>query len=800
MKYVAFLETNASGTGAEAIRKLQKAGYRVLFLTNERPFYETLELNPLKLADEVIFVNTSCISSIINALKEYSLGGVVAFDDYRLITAAFVADYYNLPHPNIDGLLNCRFKNLTRKKITDSNVEFSVYNLDAFPEYNDLIYPCVVKPCDDSGSVGVHICRNVDDVRFAVEVLRAKRVNARGYKLANNYLVEEWIDGNEYSAELIWETRSQSWRLLGFTGKHITSGCYAVETGHDFPVTLPNANYAEQRILSWLEQSHLNGTVAHVEFKIGSRGISLIEINPRPGGDMIHKLCELATGIDVVEHYLSMLVIGYQPCHREAVTPAASIRFIIPKEGGTVVKIESPEPNNTVEMSVMKQPPCTIKAVASSYDRLGFVITKGISADASARYAQAFVDQTKVCMEEPDKQTENADWLLLLGNSAKGASTIRKLGYRVVMIPDRATATGDCVLLCDAVFPAKLDDFSSVEQAWFTAVSVYGRPAAILNFSDNGQLVCERLREDHGYKGNGATVAMTVIDKALMRECLQQSPELAVDFIYGFGYEIISQAEQRLNKGKRYVLKPVDGVGSKHVYFISTIAELNQIEILADDISTRWIMEEEIIGQEYSVESVTCDGETHILGITQKHINQHAVETGHLYPAFVNDNESQCIKDTVCKALSLIGVRWGATHTEVISGGNGIYIIETHLRPGGDEIPELLRLVENVCQYELSVEAVVCQKVSPYVRTGSGSAAIKFFTHNHSAGYLQKIEFPYHEDIYQLKFNYQPGVMVPQMNSSFNRLGHIICKSPVDQAYNLCLNYEKDVIAEINLQ
>ncbi|MBD2796148.1 ATP-grasp domain-containing protein [Xenorhabdus sp. 18] len=332
---MAFLETNASGTGVEAIRKLQHAGYHVLFLTQEIEFYQSLELNPLEVADIVIEVNTNCIGSILNRLANFELHGVVAFDDYRLITAAFVARHLGLPHPSIDGLIHCRFKNLTRQVVSSGNVDYQVCELKAPLDDGTVPYPCVVKPCDDNGSVGVRICQNAEDLHKAVAALKEQRINARGYRLSSQYLIEAFVEGQEYSAELIWNTTSNDWQLLGVTEKHITSGSYAVEVGHDFPVMLPEYQEVETTIHGWLNEAGLSHTVAHVEFKLSSHGMALIEINPRPGGDMIHLLCQLSTGIaeqvaieQTTLKALNLLGVRWGATHTEVMSGSKGVHII----------------------------------------------------------------------------------------------------------------------------------------------------------------------------------------------------------------------------------------------------------------------------------------------------------------------------------------------------------------------------------------------------------------------------------------------------------------------------------------
>lgn len=401
MKYVAFIECNASGTGVEAMKRVKERGIQVILLTQERDFYQTLESNPVEVADLIIDVNTSCVGSILNRIREYSLMGVVAFDDYRLITAAVVAGHLGLPAPDIDGLVNCRFKNQTRLAVSSGGVKSHVFNVLKAVDGQQLTYPCVVKPCDDSGSVGVRVCRDITQFNAAVDYIRRHRINVRGYQLSEEFLVEAFIEGDEFSAELIWSKSRLEWDLLGVTRKTVTPGEYSVELGHDFPASIPNEQGVAGQIKGWLREANLTGTVAHVEFKLCDGKAYLIEINPRPGGGMIHYLCHAVTGVDMVEAYLSLLIKDYVGRKQETpFTKAASIRFLMPDTAGMLTNIRVPQTDNPdILLCKVKKVPQLIESIASNYGRLGFVIAKGMDIEHSAQQANTFMHQIQIEME-----------------------------------------------------------------------------------------------------------------------------------------------------------------------------------------------------------------------------------------------------------------------------------------------------------------------------------------------------------------------------------------------------------------
>jgi hypothetical protein len=72
------------------------------------------------------------------------------------------------------------------------------------------------------------------------------------------------------------------------------------------------------------------------------------------------------------------------------------------------------------------------------------------------------------------------------------------------------------------------------------------------------------------------------------------------------------------------------------------------------------------------------------------------VELGHVLPAEIATEVADDIADAVHSTLDALGVLSGVTHTEVIVTAVRTHIIETHLRPAGDRIPEMLNRVRSI--------------------------------------------------------------------------------------------------------
>ena len=139
-----------------------------------------------------------------------------------------------------------------------------------------------------------------------------------------------------------------------------------------------------------------------------------------------------------------------------------------------------------------------------------------------------------------------------------------------------------------------------------------------------------------------------------------------------------------------YVVKPVDSSASRGVTMVHNGAELENAVSLARDASrSGFVLVESVIGgQEFSVETLTQNGETHIITITEKMTRgtNAFVEDTHIQPARISEADWKIISDEVLKGIRAIGLDNCPSHTEVKLWNGKAWIIEMACRLGGDYI------------------------------------------------------------------------------------------------------------------
>jgi len=343
-----YIELNMNGYGTHGLRLAREQGLSTRMLCRRPDEYARLTPDPTRLADAVDRVDTYDVQQLLRHCVTLRPGGVIAYDDYRLLPAAVVAAQLGLPGPDPTGVLNCRYKDLTRKATAGlgRDVQYAVVALDAIVATSPVGYPCVVKPIDDSASAGVRVCRSDVEFQNAVRAAVDHDTHARGYRCVDAVLVEEYVAGPEYSAELLWDSGAGRWRLLGFVETLLSDPPTCKEIAHVFPARLdPDAaRLAEKTIVDWLHATGHRGTAAHVEFKMSESGApALMEINPRLGGGEIRLLLDWVLGLDVVDLYQRLWLGRPVDLPARPMTPdAVVLRYLTPPREGTVRRVAGP--------------------------------------------------------------------------------------------------------------------------------------------------------------------------------------------------------------------------------------------------------------------------------------------------------------------------------------------------------------------------------------------------------------------------------------------------------------------------
>ncbi|MEU4364161.1 ATP-grasp domain-containing protein [Promicromonospora sp. NPDC023987] len=321
---------------------------------------------------------------------------------------------------------------------------------------------------------------------------------------------------------------------------------------------------------------------------------------------------------------------------------------------------------------------------------------------------------------------------------------LRDGGHRYVLVardPDLYRLPGGephpVLSLASEVVVAETNDDALLAAA--RAVAARRRIDGVLTTCDYYLPAVALVAEELGLPGAPADVLRTATRKHLVRQVLAAAGVPDVPFAVAATWDQAHKAAADL--GYPVVVKPVDmnsGTGVRKVADETGLA-VAFAEATAPERNTRdqplerlALLERVLEGPEYSVESVTRDGVTRVLGITAKSVAEPGaeagsgfVESGHLFPAPLAPDERDAIERHVVAVLGAVGLTHGISHTEVRVTTSGPRLIELNPRQGGGYIFELVRLVTGFNPLQVLVDLALGREPVPGPAVAK-SAAVTF--------------------------------------------------------------------------
>lgn len=163
---------------------------------------------------------------------------------------------------------------------------------------------------------------------------------------------------------------------------------------------------------------------------------------------------------------------------------------------------------------------------------------------------------------------------------------------------------------------------------------------------------------------------------------------------------IVTNYNEALKAAKKIgfpvILKPVYSFGaSRGVIRVNNNDELLEKFRFTESFCLKKgiIVEQFVQGVEHTIESLTINGKTHVLAISDKKrtLNPFCVATSLDYPSKQNKHIISKLENVATIAIKTSGIKNGATHIEAISDGDNVYVIDFGGRGGaGGYIPSAI--------------------------------------------------------------------------------------------------------------
>lgn len=234
--------------------------------------------------------------TVLQAVRERGVDGVLALGDRPAVTAAYVARGLGIFYSHPASVEACRSKLRMREIFRDAGLPvpwFRALSIHPAPEpaLNSVSYPCVLKPLSLSASQGVMRANGRDEFLAAAQrigrLLDSAEIQAMREVNLDQMIVEGYIPGKEVAVEgLLSEGRLRV--LAVFDKPDPLEGPYFEETIY---VTPSRHSDAQQRAIEKcctdaVRALGLSHGPIHAEFRVNEQGVWPLEVAPRPIGGL----------------------------------------------------------------------------------------------------------------------------------------------------------------------------------------------------------------------------------------------------------------------------------------------------------------------------------------------------------------------------------------------------------------------------------------------------------------------------------------------------------------------------------
>jgi biotin carboxylase len=308
----------------------------------------------------------------------------------------------------------------------------------------------------------------------------------------------------------------------------------------------------------------------------------------------------------------------------------------------------------------------------------------------------------------------------------KGIAAARAAGLKVLALDGDPDAPG-----------LKAADLGSVAdvrdpEAVLRAVRALGlRPSGAISFAaEAGMLSAAAVREAFGLPGPGMDLALSLTDK------LRQRRAWTLAGVPGPRWEAARSIEEAASAASRIgfplVVKPCDSAGSRGVSKVESGGELRAAASAAFDASRSKtvLVESHMAGTEFTVETFSERGRTHVLAVTSKTKvpGTGGTVANELATPDLPGPAVDAVAQAAVDALAALGYSDGPGHSEVIMGPDlKPGLVESAGRGGGFMVFDML--VPRLSGYDIAT-ACALQAVGlepPPVRLRSRAGVLRFF-------------------------------------------------------------------------
>lgn len=342
------------------------------------------------LADKVYYENTTDADTILRIAREEQVDGIITTGtDVAVITIGKVCDRLGLTGLSAHSAEIATDKLKMKTCYEQYGVRTARFRRIAFDDADytkkvlELTLPVMFKSVDSSGSRG--IIKVSDPAGF-----EAARANVRDNTHADYFIVEEFIEGEEFGAQAF--VKDGEVRFILPHGDYVFKGDTGVPIGHFAPYDLSAdiLEDAKEQLRLAIKAMELDNCAINADFILSNGRTYVLEIGGRSGATCLAELVSIYYGYDYYEKILQTALgeevdftaaDGSAPDDCDGV-PNVSMLLMSDKDGEIVSQVnDNAEDPDIVDVQFDYQPGDTVHQFRVGPHRIGHVITKGKTLD-----------------------------------------------------------------------------------------------------------------------------------------------------------------------------------------------------------------------------------------------------------------------------------------------------------------------------------------------------------------------------------------------------------------------------------
>lgn len=269
--------------------------------------YNSVKDSPGKqIADEAVDISVIDVDAVVSFIRNNSIDGViVGFNDMLLPYYAEICEKSGLPcygtKEQFETLIaKDQYKALCRR-----------FDVPTIPEYDiddeTIEYPVLVKPVDNSGSRGITICHNRQELEDAV-------VSGKSASKIGKVIIERYLDGREVT--VFWTFQDGNYYLSALANRHVKHNqgddIIPLPVGYTFPsVFLPRyREEVETNCKRMFRHLGLKDGMMFMQCKVENGRCYVYDLGYRLTGSLEYKILERVCGYNPLEMMIRFALTG----------------------------------------------------------------------------------------------------------------------------------------------------------------------------------------------------------------------------------------------------------------------------------------------------------------------------------------------------------------------------------------------------------------------------------------------------------------------------------------------------------